>query len=286
VPIAAPADKRFRRAHVKPSRRRRTWLTRVLRVGQAVLALAILVYGGYRATEIVGRAASLRVRDVTVKGHRHLSRGEVLALLDGLRGEHILRADLGAWRTRLMRSPWVEQAALRRVLPSTVEVVIRERTPMGIGRVGRDLYLVDDRGVVIDQYGPNYAEFDLPIIDGLGGVPSEAGTIIDADRASLASRLLAALQTRSDLLRAVSQIDVANPHDAIVVLEGETALLHVGEEQFVERLQTFLDVRKALHEQVPDIEYVDLRFNDHVYVRPVAGSQPAPVRPAAATSGR
>ena len=42
-----------------------------------------------------------------------------------------------------MASPWVEEATLRRVLPATVEVTIRERRPMAIGRVGQALYLVD-----------------------------------------------------------------------------------------------------------------------------------------------
>ena len=33
----------------------------------------------------------------------------------------------------------------------------RERQPIGIGRLGGELYLVDERGAVIDEYGPNYA---------------------------------------------------------------------------------------------------------------------------------
>ena len=62
-----------------------------------------------------------------------------------------------------------------------------ERRPMGIGRVGRELYLVDARGMIIDEYGPNYAEFDLPIIDGLQAAPSNGGPVIDEQRAVLAA---------------------------------------------------------------------------------------------------
>ena len=47
---------------------------------------------------------------------------------------------------RLLASPWVRDAALRRSLPSTVEVVVAEREPIGIGRIGGELYLVDERG--------------------------------------------------------------------------------------------------------------------------------------------
>ena len=100
-------------------------------------------------------------------GNVRLSSGEVQALVEDLRGSSILRVDLDAFRQRLVESPWVADVALRRVLPSTVEIFISERRPVGLCRMGPDLYLVDETGTVIDQFGPQYSEFDLPIIDGL-----------------------------------------------------------------------------------------------------------------------
>ena len=46
-------------------------------------------------------------------------------------------------------------------------MVISEREPLGIGRIRNALYLIDQDGAIIDEFGPKYAEFDLPIIDGL-----------------------------------------------------------------------------------------------------------------------
>jgi cell division septal protein FtsQ len=54
----------------------------------------------------------------------------------------------------------------------------------------------------------------------------------------------------------------------VVLLDQDPALVHVGDELFVERLQRYLELHEALHSRVPDIEYVDLRFDDRVYVRP------------------
>ena len=70
----------------------------------------------------------------------------MLATLDGLRGENIVRADLDEWRERLLTSPWVRDATFRRSLPSTVEVAVVEREPIGIGRLKGRLFLVDERG--------------------------------------------------------------------------------------------------------------------------------------------
>jgi cell division septal protein FtsQ len=58
----------------------------------------------------------------------------------------------------------------------------------------------------------------------------------------------------------------------VVLIEGDTALLHLGDDRFLERLQSYLDVAPALRERVQDIDYVDLRFKDRLYVRPVAAT--------------
>ncbi len=155
-----------------------------------------------------------------------------------------------------------------RVLPSTVEVAIRERRPMALARLGSTLYLVDEGGLVIDEYGPNYAQLDLPILDGLGTNAGTGDPSVEPARAGLAARVIASLGARPDVLRSVSQIDVTNPNDAVLTLDQDTAQLHVGSEQFLERLQAYLGLASALHARVPDIEYVDLRFADRVYVRP------------------
>jgi len=123
-PVAAPADRRFRRAHVKPSRRRRTWQV-LLRPAVKYGAVALLVaYGAYRGSSVVAHARVLQIDRIVVRGNERLSRGEVLAVLRGLQGESLVWADLDAWRRRLLASPWVRDAALRRSLPSTVEVSV------------------------------------------------------------------------------------------------------------------------------------------------------------------
>ena len=147
-------------------------------------------------------------------------------------------------------------------------VAISERQPLAIGRINNTLYLVDRRGTVIDEYGPNYADFDLPIIDGLSAPASADGMLVDDGRAALAGRLLGDLAQRPDLARRVSQIDVSDARDAVLILKNDTALLRVGEDNFVDRLQAYLDLAATLRERIPDIDYVDLRFDQRVYVRP------------------
>jgi len=274
-PVAAPSDKRFRRSHVKPSSRRSTRLRQAWLAARVVVLAGLGAYAAWRGVSLVASTPALQVARITVDGHDRLSTGEVLALVEGLRGRNIIGLDLDEWQQRLLSSPWVEQAMLRRVLPSTVEVTVRERRPIAVGRMGSALYLIDAHGVVVDEYGPAYADFDLPIVDGLAAPKGRDG-LVDEARAALAARVIAALAAHPELSKRVSQIDVSDPHDAVVMLEGDRALLRVGEEDFVERLEQYLELGDALRERVAEIDYVDLRFAERLYVRPAKGAATAP----------
>jgi cell division septal protein FtsQ len=268
MPVRAPADRRFRRAHMKPARRRGGLASWRWRAAVVVVVVGLAVYAGYRAVAVVAGLEVFHIDQINVHGNHRLSNGEVLAMLQNLRGRSVLEVDLAEWRRALLNSPWVADASLRRTLPSTVDVVILERAPLGIGRINGSLYLVDDRGAVIDEYGPNYADLDLPIIDGLSSAPGDESS--DAYRALLARRLLDALRVRN-MVSQISQIDVSDSRNAVVLLEGDPTLIRLGNERFVERLQSYHELAPALREQVPAIDYVDLRFDERVYVRPARG---------------
>jgi len=266
--VAAPADKRFRRAHVKPMRRRK-WQAAALRAAKIVGIAAVVMIGAYRASETVAHARVLQIDRIVVRGNERMSNGEVLAVLDGLRGENLMWTNLDAWRKRLLASPWVKDAALRRSLPSTVEVVVSERKPIALGRINGSLYVVDDRGLVIDEYGPEYADLDLPIVDGLTTSAGGEQTA-DAARADLVARLIASVSTKPDIAQRLSQIDVSDEHNASVILSGDPAVIYVGDDRFLPRLESYQELAAALKERVSDIDYVDLRFDDRIYVRPAA----------------
>jgi cell division septal protein FtsQ len=268
--VKARPEKNFRRSTAKATRRKSKKRRISWRAIRIVVSIVLVVYAMYRAFDLVVSASSLQVRHIVVHGNNRMSSKEIEALAAGLRGTSILTADLEAFRRRLLKSPWVAEVALRRVLPSTVEVFVRERRPMGLSRLGTQLYLIDRQGTVIDEFGPKYAQFDLPIVDGLVRAPNSGGAALDEGRAELAARVIDALGHRKALAHRLSQIDVSDPHDAIVMLDGDPAQLHVGEDRFLERLQSYVDLAPALRDRVPGIEYVDLRFGERLYVRPGA----------------
>ncbi len=279
--VTAPEDRRFLRARVKPGRRHGGWRAR-LRVLRLVAVVGVLSAVAFLSARAIAASGVFAVSRVNVHGNVRLATGEVLALVDGLRGQSLLFTRLPEWRRRLLASPWVREATLRRVMPSTIEVTFVERRPIGIGRIGGELFLVDETGVIIDEYGPQYADFDLPVIDGLSAATTGDATEANGRRAQLASRLLGAVRAQPDLARRISQVDVSDPRDAVVVLDKDTVLVKLGDDRFVERLQAYVELAPSLRERVPDMEYVDLRFGEHVFV----GTGQTTTAAAAAPKGR
>ena len=201
TPVAAPADKRFRRSRVSPARKRRWWQPpwwTIARVGTTCLVAGFALYF---TIGFVLASDALTVTRITVQGNQRMSRGEVLGLLDGLSGTSIVMTDLESWRQKLLMSPWVEEASIRRMFPGTLAVAIEERQPIGIGRIKGTLYLIDKTGTVIDEFGPNYADLDLPIVDGLSP-KGEEDQSMDQARAALAGRLMSELARRPEARRA------------------------------------------------------------------------------------
>lgn len=266
--VKAPTEKNFRRARSRPGRRRPLRSLFSWRATRIAATALVVLYATYRSVELVAGSSLLQVQRIRVHGNVKLSVGEVHALMRGLQGSNILTTNLGRYRSRLLQSPWVAEVALRRVLPSTIDVYISERRPFGLCRLGNQLYLIDRDGTVMDEFSSQYAEFDLPIVDGLVRAPKKGAPTVDERRAALAARVVDSIQTSQDLIKRVSQIDVSDAHDAVILLDDDPALLHVGEEKFRERLQSYLEISDALKQRIPDIDYVDLRFDQRVYVKP------------------
>lgn len=263
--IPVPADKRFRRSDIAQGRRR-NWRALFVRAAwmsaAGVIVVALCVWIGHG---LLGNSA-LQVGHVDVQGRARLSMEEIDARLEGMHGQNILKVDLEQYRLRLLESRWVESAELWRVLPSTVHVRIVERTPLAVARLRGQLFLVDAEGVIIDSYGPRYRDLDLPVVDGL--ITDASGSpVVQAGGIQLVQRVFHEVSARPELFRRVSQVNVSDPRDAILLLEGEPAELRLGDRDFLRRLERYEETAPRLREQRRVVEYFDLRYDDWMWAK-------------------
>jgi cell division protein FtsQ len=103
----------------------------------SVLAVAYLVM----FTSLLG------VRSVEVTGVKEIPREDVLAAADIQEGTPMVRLDADEAAARVARLPRVYEVRVERSWPSTVEIIVTERTPVAVLRAGDKLHLIDATGL-------------------------------------------------------------------------------------------------------------------------------------------
>lgn len=219
-----------------------------------------IVVGGHGpvVVQTVTASAGFAVEDVRVSGNQHTSEIDILQLL-GLDGStSLLGLDIATARKALSELPWVEVAEVRKVYPSTVEVVLRERQAYGIWQHGTDLSLIERSGSVITPLRDNKFA-SLPLF--VGRDAEVAAAAIDEEFSkwpAIASRVKAFVRVGG------RRWDVHLDNGVVVRLpeEGVTDALAL--------LSRFDEQQQVLSR---DIAVVDLRLPDRVAVRLTPGAQ-------------
>lgn len=228
-----------------------------------VVGLVVVGVIGYWTASAAGRAPELVVSRIRVVGNERLAEGEILRALGLRSNSNILSLDLDALKQQLLRSPWIKDVQLTRVLPATLTLRVVERAPVGIA-VLDGLYLIDKEGTFLDELSSRFAELALPLVRGLS---DENGRLVEA-RAFLAGRVLEALAEEPRLAPVVSEIDVSNEAGSIcVALRHPRVTLLVREEDLVDRLMEIVPLTEDITRHFPSVKAVDLRFQGRVYLQ-------------------
>jgi cell division septal protein FtsQ len=201
----------------------------------------------------------LEIRDVRVSCSDEAVRADIVRLLDGTRWGNILLLDLAKVRGRLEAAPWVKEARLRKVFPSSLQIGLVPRTPAALLRSGA-VTLIDREGVELRKAEPG----EFP---GLPLLVDEAG--FAQDRADKLRRAWECLDGLTDAERLeVESIDLTDLSNAVLKFRAEPTRVLLGDAGFGARIADFLKNRERWTRTFGLLEYVDLRFDDRVYLKP------------------
>ncbi len=221
----------------------------LLFIMSSVLAyfLSLYVYG------VVKRELSLR--NFVVTGNTHLSDREVISLMKVKRGHSLLDIRSEDLKKQILRSPWIKRVLIRKELPHTLIVRVKEASPVAILKRGKSLYLVDREGILLERISqsPSF----LPVIELKG-----------ADKRLYRQALF--------LARVVNSMDYFNdreiiitgkrPEDLSLMVDG--LLIKVGAGEYTEKLSHLIALSDRIENIKIPVEYVDLRFKKKLIIRP------------------
>ncbi len=125
----------------------------------------------------VAVAVGFGVKQITIEGQQHLSDAELTAALGAGPGTMMLAFNTDDAKKRLEGVPWIKHAQVMRLLPSTLQVVVEERTPFAVWQSKGQTYVVDAAGAVLAPV-VREAYVELPLVVGEGAAKNAADLLI------------------------------------------------------------------------------------------------------------
>ena len=214
--------------------------------------------------------------NISLEGLQNVSRSQVMDVFGGDLGRNVFFVPLDERKKQLEEIPWVESAAVSRLLPDRLTVYIRERTPIAFVQIGSRIGLIDARGMLMDM--PRNTRYSFPVIRGVGEVEPLATRTA---RMKIYSRLVRELDTDgAHYSKDLSEIDLSDPEDVKVTTSDPAGavLIHLGSEQFLERYKVYMAHVQEWRQQFHKLESVDLRYDRQIIVNPDSNLRAEPRR--------
>ena len=130
--------------------RRRRQKRRVINRKRLLLSIFLVIIGGELVFALL-TSPMFAVKRIIVAENMTVSDGEVLRVLKIPKHANIFRVDKVSALREVRRNPVVENASMRRRIPSTLIVTITERTPVFTLNSSGNLYEIDASGIPFRQ---------------------------------------------------------------------------------------------------------------------------------------
>lgn len=154
--------------------------------------LALLMVGAfvYQGVQAIARSRSLQLDRFEVEGNTEarISTQAVIEATGAEVGDQLLGISTQKVSVELEKLPWVAEATVERILPSTLRISIDEREPSYVIQTGQGSFLADDRGLVLQEGSEDLVNLvEMPLR------PIRPGNTISTAEFRHASRILSSL---------------------------------------------------------------------------------------------
>ena len=151
------------------------------------------------------------VQNISVSGNSRFSEQEIINLSGLYTGKNILLYDLAGARDGIETNPYIDCIGVRRVLPHTIAIEVREREEFAaISASGGLSCIIDREGYVLDVSRRGDTS-DMLSIRGLSSMGFTTGTSIVSDKTKLRPyTVMELIDCMGDRVDQVEYIDVSN----------------------------------------------------------------------------
>ena len=230
----------------------------------AVLTLVILTIFGVKAKW----QKHVPVKQVTVEGISVISKDEIVRLMKLPLNVPMYELDLSALQHNIMANSFVKRVVIQRDAPSTLRVIVEERTPAAI-LLANDLYYIASDGTVL-PYIASSETYDIPVISGVDSLSAikTGQRLFNADVVEALEIINASKMTSDNIFHSISEIRLRKGHDLVLYSfeSGIPIIFGKGDAaKKIVKLDAFWQ-KFIQSNETNDIQYIDIRFDDQVVV--------------------
>ena len=227
----------------------RTIKIRSLHVILIILLFLISGYAAYSVGKFMTGWEKLDIRSFKLINTPTFKNNRVKDILKRY-GGNILTLNTAKLREELLSIKEIEDVSISRKLPSLVEVRLSLRQPSFQFLYKGKFNIIDKHGIILSK--------NKKRIDGIMVIrditPSDLGDIFPG---------LSGLLNKRDIIEYIS---FKEPYGTALKLKGTSEIFYTGNEIDLERLKTYLKIRKKLGYSEKMIKSVDLRFRNRFYL--------------------
>ncbi|GIW08245.1 MAG: hypothetical protein KatS3mg060_3050 [Dehalococcoidia bacterium] len=203
-----------------------------------------------------------RVAHVHVRGVQTVSTPQVLAAAQ-LDGRHILEVSDRAVADSLASIPRIKGVAVNRLFPNEVELIVEERRPWAVWQAGRNNYVIDDEGVVLDVAAQ--ATASLPVVVYGGNAQLKPGARVQPEPVKLALTLDRALPGLLNVK--AKRFEYSENGGLLVITDGGWQARFGDGEDLDYKLATLKSIVETARARKIPFTAVDVRFGARPFIR-------------------
>ena len=213
---------------------------------------------------------------IEIAGTENVPRRQVLDVMGGDIGRNIFFVPLADRKRQLERIPWVESAAVMRLLPDRIGISIQERTPAAFVRIGSRVALIDRNGVVMEMPPGKAKQYSFPVITGMADAEPVSTRGV---RMRVYESMVRELDSEgAHYSQDLSEVDLADVEDVKIMVPDPAGavLVHLGSSDFLRRYKTYMTHAQEWRQQFQKLQSVDLRYDRQIIVNPDSPVAKAP----------
>lgn len=151
-------------------RRKHGLFLRLKQLERVLISLVIVFVGFaclYGVYQMMFLGPTFSIRKIEVAGElKNISPDELIGLSGIKEGDNLFWVNVSGVHRQIIGNPWVKSVVVRRVLPSTLWIYVKEKEPLALILIGSDLYFVDEDGDPFKR-AEYFEDKNLPVFTGL-----------------------------------------------------------------------------------------------------------------------